>query len=276
MHFKQRFNQSYQNYPMATGLGTALGIEILFYIIEWVLWKYTTLCAGDAWHYYDFVIRMGAGFLGLWFLSVIYEGNLKSIFCGKISKQAWLFCIPFGVSFLLSFSELFCAKEITTANTVSFLIAWLTQIGSGFWEEIVGRGLLMCGLLIKNKQTAKGRFLIVGVAGFIFGFSHLMNFIYGNDIVGCLLWGLDTMLWGFLMAALYLLTSNLWLAIGIHTIWDIICKIPAYYMQGVENEIAYNVITFIENYVMYVVFLICAIIICVWYPISSQKENEKT
>jgi hypothetical protein len=67
---------------------------------------------------------------------------LKTIFYGKITKQAWLCLIPIGVLFVIFVCKLFCAESLRWENTVPFLISWLTQIGSGFFEEIVSRGVL--------------------------------------------------------------------------------------------------------------------------------------
>lgn len=271
----KNLNRLYRNNPVATGIVTAMVLEVAFYMIEWFIWKYTTLSHGSNWVYYDFGIRMGIGFLGMLALIAFYVGDLQSIFCGNISRKAILFCIPFGICFLLFISELFCAEELTPAYMISFLTIWLTQIGSGFFEEVVCRGVLMSGLLAKYKETVRGRLAIVGVTGLVFGLSHLMNFIFGRDIMTCLLWGLDTMIWGMMVAAIYLMTSNLWLVIGIHIAWDIICKIPNYFMSGVANEALYNAILFLVNYVMYGVFIVCAIVICVRYDRINDIGKEE-
>lgn len=271
---KKKIGEIYFKKPVLTGIVAAAIINSIFYLVEWLLWKYTNLCDGDSWHYYDFAIRMATGFLGIIALSGFYNGDLKSVFCGKCTKKVWLFCIPFAVSFLLSCCELFCAEEISTARTMSFLVAWLTQIGSGFFEEIVSRGVFMSGLIAKYKETVKGRLLIVVFAGLAFGFLHIMNFIFGNNFWDCVSWGVDTMAWGMMVAAIYLLSSNLWLVIGIHTAWDIICKIPSYFMVGVQNEPLYNVLMITENIVMNVVFAVCAVAICVWGFKKNSTEEK--
>ena len=264
----------YDKSPAIVGIVSALVITIIFYAVEWVLWKYTSLTNGVEWHYIDFVIRMSVGFLGLYVLKVFDQGELKQVFTGKISKQAWLCLIPIGVIFVLFISKLFCAESFTLGNTVPFLIAWLTQIGSGFYEEIVSRGVLMSGLLIKYKNSIKGRILIVIFAGFIFGFSHLMNVIYGNDLVDCIWWGLETFTWGMFMAAIYMMTSNLWLVIGIHTLWDIIAKIPNYYIGAVANETLWEILTITVDIISNGVLPVVAILICFWCHKNDLQSDE--
>lgn len=257
-------NRKNEKKPIWMGIVIAVIINVMFYAIEWSLWKYTDLCNGVTWHYYDFAIRMSMGFLGIWALRYLTGGELKTVFCGKITPRAWLWCIPLGVSLLLSVSELLCAGKLTVARTMAFFIAWLTQIGSGFYEEIVDRGVLMNGLIAKYKNSVKGRLFIVVITGSIFGMLHLMNFIFGNDFWDCVLWGLSTMMWGMLISAIYMLTSNLWLVIGIHTIWDIVCKIPTYFIADIKNDTLFNTIRFTEDYVMNGIFFVCAVAICVW------------
>lgn len=255
----------YDKNPVATGIVSALLITTIFYVVEWILWKYTSLTNGVRWTYIDFIIRMSAGCLGLYVLKVFYQDELKSVFTGKISKQAWLCLIPIGVIFVLYIAKLFCAENFRIENTVSFLISWLTQIGSGFWEEIVSRGVLMSGLLIKYKDSVKGRMFIVTFTGFIFGFAHLMNVIYGNNLIDCIWWGLETFTWGMFVAAIYMMTSNLWLVIGIHTAWDIVIRIPRYYMGTITNAAFVETLSTIISIISNGVLPIVAIGVCFWY-----------
>ena len=86
--------------------------------------------------YIDFIIRMSIGCLGLYVLKLFYQNELKNVFTGKISKQAWLCLIPIGIIFVLYILKLSCAENIKIENTIPFLISWLTQVGSGFYEEM--------------------------------------------------------------------------------------------------------------------------------------------
>lgn len=252
----------YDKNPVATGIVSALLITAIFYVVEWILWKYTSLTNGVRWIYIDFIIRMLMGCLGLYVLKVFYQNELKNVFTGKISKQAWLCLVPMGIIFVLYILKLFCAENLKIENTVPFLIAWLTQIGTGFYEEIVSRGVLMSGLLSKYKDSVKGRIFIVTFTGFIFGFSHFMNVIYGNNFIDCIWWGLETFIWGMFMAAIYMMTSNLWLVIGIHTIWDIVIRIPRYYMGNVVNERFEEILSIIIDVIGNGVLPIIAIGVC--------------
>lgn len=265
----------YEKNPVVTGIVSALIITAIFYLVEWVLWKFTSLTNGVSWHYIDFIIRMSAGFMGLYVLKVIYQDDLKKVFTGKISKQAWICLIPIGVFFILNIAELLCAETFTPENTVPFLICWLTQIGSGFYEEIVSRAVLMSGLLIKHKSSVRGRIYMVTFTGFIFGCFHLMNVIYGNELVTCIWWGLETFVWGMFMAAIYMMTSNLWLLIAIHTIWDIIIRIPEYYIGEVANEVLLEILTIMEEIVSNGILIVIGIWICFWCHKNDMKKQER-
>lgn len=91
-----------------------------------------------------------------------------------------------------------------------------------------------------------------------------MNVIYGNNFIDCIWWGLETFAWGMYIAAIYMMTGNLWLVIGIHTAWDIVIRIPRYYMGTVVNETFSLMLSSAIDIISDIVLPVMAIVICVF------------
>ena len=129
-------NRKNEKKPIWTGIVIAVIINVMFYAIEWSLWKYTDLCNGVTWHYYDFAIRMSMGFLGIWALRSLTGGELKTVFCGKITPRAWLWCIPLGLRFVgaqhhdagnADFSDLYAHKQFVACYWDSYNLGHCMQ-----------------------------------------------------------------------------------------------------------------------------------------------------
>lgn len=82
--------------------------------------------------------------------------------------------------------------------------------GAAATEEVVYRGVLF-----RIIEEHIGTYLALGLTGLVFGLSHLLN----EDAT---LWGAVAIAIeaGFMLAAVYAATRNLWLTIGVHFGWN--------------------------------------------------------
>ncbi len=118
---------------------------------------------------------------------------------------AGLFTAVIGVIWLLG------SYQVTGFNGPEVLLAPLAvAVASGFGEEIIFRGVIF-----RITEESLGTWWALGISGLIFGMLHL-----GNP--NATLWGgiaiaLEA---GILLAAAYMLTRRLWLAIGLHAAWN--------------------------------------------------------
>ncbi|MEV8125985.1 type II CAAX endopeptidase family protein [Streptomyces sp. NPDC085944] len=83
--------------------------------------------------------------------------------------------------------------------------------GAAATEEVVYRGVLF-----RIIEEHIGTYLALGLTGLVFGLSHLLN----EDAT---LWGAVAIAIeaGFMLAAAYAATRNLWLTIGVHFGWNV-------------------------------------------------------
>ena len=101
--------------------------------------------------------------------------------------------------------------RIDGLNPASFLIPALAMaISAGTFEELFFRGVLF-----KSVEDMAGSWIALIVSSLVFGFVHLLN--PAGTIVGAVYISIEA---GLLLAAAYLLTRRLWLAMGVHMAWN--------------------------------------------------------
>jgi membrane protease YdiL (CAAX protease family) len=96
-------------------------------------------------------------------------------------------------------------------NPISFMIpAAAMAIKSSVFEELVFRGVLF-----KSVEDMAGSWIAIIVSSLVFGFLHLLN--PDATIAGATYIAIEA---GLLLAAMYLATRRLWMAIGFHMLWN--------------------------------------------------------
>lgn len=101
--------------------------------------------------------------------------------------------------------------RIEGLNPASFLLpAVALAISSGTFEELFFRGVIF-----KSVEDMAGSWIALILSSLVFGFVHLLN--PAGTIVGAVYISIEA---GLLLAAAYLLTRRLWLAMGVHMAWN--------------------------------------------------------
>jgi membrane protease YdiL (CAAX protease family) len=101
--------------------------------------------------------------------------------------------------------------RIDGLNPATFLIpAVALAISSGTFEELFFRGVLF-----KSVEDMAGSCIALVLSSLVFGFVHLLN--PEGTLIGAIFISIEA---GLLLAAAYLLTRRLWLAMGVHMAWN--------------------------------------------------------
>jgi membrane protease YdiL (CAAX protease family) len=96
-------------------------------------------------------------------------------------------------------------------NPVAYMIPALAMaVKSSVFEELIFRGVLF-----RSVEDMAGSWIAILVSSLVFGLLHLMN--PGATIAGAVYISIEA---GLLLAAAYLLTRRLWIAIGFHFAWN--------------------------------------------------------
>ncbi|MCB2058354.1 MAG: CPBP family intramembrane metalloprotease [Novosphingobium sp.] len=116
-----------------------------------------------------------------------------------------LFCSVVAITIALG------GMKITAINGIGQLWALLAMaIGSGFFEELIFRGILF-----RQVETMLGSWAALVLTSALFGASHLAN--PGATWFAAFAIAVEA---GTLLGAAYMLTRRLWLVIGIHVAWN--------------------------------------------------------
>lgn len=135
-------------------------------------------------------------------------------------KAIWLVW-PILLLALVNGSSLFDGS-ITVDTSKPLILFVLIALSTGFYEEILCRGLILPACLKKWGKTQKGIYLAVLFASVIFGLFHLINLIMARGTV------LEVMtqivyctFFGVFFAACFLRFGSLWPCIITHALFDI-------------------------------------------------------
>lgn len=112
------------------------------------------------------------------------------------------------------------------APLVHMLPAIALALKSGIFEELVFRGVLF-----RSVEEMAGSWIAIAVSSLVFGFIHLLN--PDATITGAAYISIEA---GLLLAAAYLVTRRLWIAIGFHMMWN-------YVQSGVYSGIVSGAVT---------------------------------
>jgi membrane protease YdiL (CAAX protease family) len=101
--------------------------------------------------------------------------------------------------------------QIVGLNPLSYMVpAMAMAVKSAVFEELVFRGVLF-----RSVEDMAGSWIAIIVSSLVFGLLHLIN--PGATLAGAVYICIEA---GLLLAAAYLVTRRLWIAIGFHMLWN--------------------------------------------------------
>ena len=254
----------------------AIILFFVFYAIEIPMVLLNVFPKRAALYSADFVIRCIFGTIALVLMNRFYKKSgdaegFKNAFRVKISWKVYLLLCPLYIYILLPLLKM-NAGTFTTAVLGMFCINALQQIGTGYFEESVYRGLVMKGLLVHRTDTLKHRIITVLISGGIFGLSHLPNIALGeNPLVQVP----ATMLIGIFWAAIYMCSGNLTLSMCLHALSDLTPRIVGYLFAFESQPAISSFISGARDVIDYAVFPLMSILICVFYDRIKTPENSE-
>ena len=260
----------YDKKPVICGILLGEGLSIFFILFECFL-----VAAGisECGIITDSCIRIVFGMIALLLMrKIIYEEKFSKFFTAKITKETLLYCIPFFLYLAVQFLYFPISGHLTTAYTSYFLLLCVQEFATGFWEEAASKGIVMSGMLLKWKNTVKGRIGMVFVTGVLFGALHILNVLINHDIIGCLWNALYASAFGVFLAAVYLHSESITLCMLLHALWDIVIRIPRNFCEDISEGAVLDFIYISQDVLELGVFPIVAIIICILYKNRSDVQ----
>lgn len=258
----------YDKAPVLCGILLGQGLMALFVLFEFFL---VTAGISECGVIVDSCIRAVFGVIALFLMRIIYKEKLGKRFTAEIPKSTWLYCIPFFLYLGLEFLYLPISESLTAAYLPAFLLTCVQELATGFWEESASKGLVMSGMLLKWRNTVKGRIAAVFITGVLFGTLHILNVLFVGDMAACLWQALYASAFGAFLAAVYLHSGNIALCMALHAVWDILIRIPGHFCENISEGAVADFIYAAHDVLELGLFPIAAVIIC----IRRKPENRE-
>lgn len=220
----------------------------------------------------DGMLRFIIGVVAIFVFRALDKDACKRIFTQKVPAGVGVILIPFAAALGIYVLIFALADGKTSAYTSDFFLNWITQFTTGFWEEMVCRGIFMLGLLGIFKRTVKGRLFTVVVSGLFFGLLHFSSLFFGTTLEGAFDLFLATFCWGMYVAAVYMYSGNIVLVMIMHTVWDIVVRIPDYFLKAYPDI---PLLYYCDTILRFLIFPITAICICVFAFKKETVSSEK-
>lgn len=202
------------------GIVYAVAVAAVFTAISLLVMKWLS---GTPWYLFSSLLRLSSGVLALMLMCKTYERRGTEILAPRQNKAALRAGAGFGIFFL--YYLILYAVGFGRIAGLSFGIVvsriLLQQLTTGFYEEVVFRGLVLEGYFHQVRKTWQVRLLYAAVSFLLFGAIHV--------VTGWDLWRfLSTGMIGFAFAAIYLQSRNLILPMILHFVYDIFANLAGY------------------------------------------------
>ncbi len=241
------------------GIVYAVAVAAVFIVISLVVMEWLS---GTPWYLFSSLLRLSFGVLALMLMCRTYERKAAEIFMPRENQAALRAGAGFGIFFLyylilyaVGFGRI---AGLSPGIIVSRIL--LQQLTTGFYEELVFRGLVLEGYFHQDRKTWQVRLRYAAVSFLLFGAIHV--------VTEWDLWRfLSTGMIGFAFAAIYLRSRNLMLPMILHFVYDIFANLAGY-VQWKDTALFMNLSGCFE--IMQVVMLAISVVMLVT---EARKEN---
>ncbi|MGL4607819.1 MAG: CPBP family intramembrane glutamic endopeptidase [Eubacteriaceae bacterium] len=168
----------------------------------------------------------------------------KGVIGVSIRKSRYILILGFLIG-LIGFLGMYLKGEFHANGFLLILGSLVMTLFVGIFEEALFRGIIFESFLFDFGKTRKGIMQAAIVTSFIFGFSHVyLDFFKGNPITGSFvmlvfLKTVESGMFGFFLAALYLRTKSIWGVALVHGLFDFFSVAPSFLM-GTGLSIGYT------------------------------------
>ncbi len=245
---------------MILGLIVALfGIEILGYILGVV---FKAFIANE----------QMASSLGLIIVSILWLFLHQFWFRNEI--QHFFQTKALMPSLLLGWSAIFVPLATFILNLIGgshpqhFVLALILALSAGTSEEVIFR-IIPISIAMRAENKEKLIPITFVLTGILFGLIHSANVLVGADFVATILQVCYASAIGFVYAAIYMRTGNLWVTMILHTYTDFM----GFLFMDVEKT--GGIITESSSVATVLYLLVCALIFFANAYMIFKKENRK-
>ena len=179
----------------------------------------------------------------------INDFSLKGI--GKGFLFAWFGFVYIAVSFFIVLMQI-PENSFIAPNIFYLLIVVLHPIiGTGLFEEVLFRGLILKILLKKTGHTKRGIINACVISSVLFGLVHFVNILAGAPVLPTIAQIISAMATGIFFAVVFVRTRKLWIPIFLHGLINLSVQIfdaivsPNALLQNADSQPEINIVGFI-------------------------------
>ena len=109
------------------------------------------------------------------------------------------------------------------------------SLSTGFFEEVIFRGLILLFIIQKLEKSGKGIFYSVVISSAIFALIHILNLFVGAGFGATMLQVGYSFLMGLMWAVFFLKTKNIWFVVVLHGLYNFFGQVM-FVVGVVENR----------------------------------------
>lgn len=238
----------------------------IFLIVEGFIYPYFD---GPEWYVVGSLVRFLFGIAELFLFVKVYKKekwtnviHFKNVKDGLRAGSGLILLIIFYASHLLIGVKAYTEATFSTV----ILCLFLAQMETGFWEEMAFRAFLTEGYFTRENRTWKTRLCYAFISFVAFGLAHVI----GCDSFSFAVYRfLITGLMGFVYAAIYLHSHNIFVPMLLHFVYDIFANANGFVAEWSDSKL----FMIWDNYVYFVVLGVM-LIISVIYIIKKDVKND--
>ncbi len=278
MENKKRANGKFlESHPVAHALILVVGVMLLVAVIESII---VVLASGvAATVIYGSATRENTENLGLisTVITLLAYLIVLLLYWFKFRKELHGFfsARQTGKGLLLGWSELGIAIFAIVAGVVmhktygSFGVAILSGLQPGVSEEIMCR-IIPISFAMRSPRGKQLVVPVVIITSLIFGLRHGLNIFFGGDPLSTMFQVLYATASGFLFAAIYMRTGNMWITMVLHSITDII------YYTGAKAQMGNGALSQVTDMSAIVFMLLYTVLYFVnaFYIFRKEKREQ--
>ncbi|MDR1617057.1 MAG: CPBP family intramembrane metalloprotease [Syntrophomonadaceae bacterium] len=186
-------------------------------------------------------------------LEVFGTNDFKFKGIGKGFCLAWFGFLYIAITFLICFMSIPENSFIAPSMFYLLIVVLHPFIGTGLFEEVLYRGLVLKILLKKTGGSKRGIILACVISSAIFGLLHIVNILAGDTVLPTVTLIISATATGLFFAAVFMRTGKLWISIFLHGLLNVSSQIfnaivsPDALTQNTEAQARTDIVGFIIN-----------------------------
>jgi membrane protease YdiL (CAAX protease family) len=211
-------------------------------------------------------------------LNVFSMSDFKFQNMGKGFLLGWVAFVGSIIVFVMTLSQMPPDSFVVTSIPHLLIVIFHPILGTGFFEEVLFRGLILKLLLVAFGDSKKEIVKAAVISSVLFGAAHIVNAFFGGGLLPTISQFIYATATGIFFAALYLRTGTLWIPIILHALINFASQIfgaivpQEVFLQLVQIQTDPSVLEFIiSTLFMTVPYLVAGLVL-----LRKVKPNEST